>query len=96
MIVLEVHTHSVRLDISGPPVLRDLLNLVDAIHADSQQWPVDKLLAVITRIEGRPDILGQALVGEHIAARLAHLSKIATVVPSEIRGSGQSEGLWCL
>ena len=72
------------LDVSGPPKLRDLLNLVDATHVDSQQWRGKNLLLVLTKIGGQPDLVRQALFGEHIASRLSHISKIATVVPQEL------------
>jgi hypothetical protein len=79
-IVQQSFSHYCRLDISGPPVLRDLLNLIDAVHAESQQCRLKKLLADVTRLEGSPDTVGQALVGEHIGVSLAHLARIATVV----------------
>lgn len=38
----------------------------------------------LTNLKGNPDVAGQALVGEHVAARLAHVRKIASVVSKEL------------
>jgi len=82
-IAREVFDQFVRLDVSGPPRLRDLLNLVDATHTDSQQWRGKHILLAMGNLDSAPDSFGQALFGEHIGTRLAHIRKLALVLPGD-------------
>jgi hypothetical protein len=85
----EADTH-LWVRVRGSPTLQDLLSLVDEVAAVTRERGIGRVLFDLTFVEESPDEEGQAALGAHAARQLAHLERIASVVPPDKR-TGRSE-----
>lgn len=68
-----------RVEVSGAPTLRSMLALIDTLH---ETYPGGQpLLLVFAEACESQDLTLEALVGEHIGVRLAHVPRIACTAP---------------
>ena len=73
----------VRWRVSGPTSLENFVALVDAIAAESTRRCDSKVMVDLRAVEGTLKFTDQFSVGEIVALKLAHLVKLASVVPAE-------------
>jgi len=70
----------------GTPTLSGWLKVIDQLHLATQDHPECRtLLLNLSAAAATHDAFTEALVGEHIGARLSHLRRIASVVPEGAR-----------
>lgn len=69
--------------LSGSPTLGQMLSCIELIAAETAQWKPAVLLVDLRQVDSLRSFTEQFAIGEHAAARLAHLDKIASVVPPE-------------
>jgi hypothetical protein len=72
-----------RVVISGAPSIDQLVALVHVLGLDSGNWKHDAMLVDLRKVSTRFDEAEQRTIGQEAAASLAHLRKIASVVPRE-------------
>lgn len=73
----------VRWRVSGPTSLQNFVALVDAVAAESRRRGDSKVMVDLRAVEGALKFTEQLSVGEIVALKLAHLVKLASVVPAE-------------
>ncbi|MGE4243247.1 STAS/SEC14 domain-containing protein [Ramlibacter sp.] len=76
--------------VKGAPSLDDLLSLVDEVAQTTRERGLRRLLVDLSLVESVPDGEGQTALGRHVAKQMAHLERMASVVPSDKR-TGNSE-----
>ena len=72
-----------RVAITGAPTIDQLLSLVHLMGVDSDSWKHDCLLVDLRKVSTPFTETEQFSIGKEAAASLAHLRKIASVVPAE-------------
>ena len=72
-----------RLTITGRPSFDELLALFNVIGVQSEGWPGDSLLLDLRGVTSRYPPEEEYRVGEEIVLSLAHLRRIASVVPTD-------------
>lgn len=72
-----------RVAISGEPGIDQLLALVHLLGVDSGTWKHDVLLVDLKRVSTQFSREEQFAIGQAAASSLAHMRKIASVVPRE-------------
>lgn len=75
----------VRVTLAGRPDFAKMLSLIDIGQHETQQARVKRLLIDATPLDAISPIAVQAILGEHIAMRLAHIPRIACIVPEANR-----------
>ncbi len=83
--VFPSHVH---LEVEGDSSLGELLRMVDDTYEASQSWRARRLLLDLRQVPP-PDPVGQALVGDHLAARLGHLKIASLVEPRNLTGHSE-------
>lgn len=73
----------VRWRVSGPNSLGNFVTLIDAVAAETRRRGDSKVMVDLRAVEGTLKFTDQLSVGELVALRLAHLAKLASVVPPE-------------
>lgn len=69
--------------LSGRPTLGQMLSCIELIAAETAEWAHHALLVDLTQVDTLRSFTEQFAIGEHAAARLAHLAKVASVVPPD-------------
>lgn len=72
-----------RVVITGEPTIDQLLSLVHLLGVDSGTWTHDLLLVDLRRVSTAFTEADQFAVGREAACSLAHMRRIASVVPRE-------------
>lgn len=72
-----------RLTLTGRPTFDELLALFHVIGVQSEEWPADCLLLDLRGVTSRYSPEDEYRVGEEIVISLAHLRRIASVVPTD-------------
>ncbi len=78
-----VFSSHVHLEVEGDSSLGELLRMVDDAYDASQAWRPRRLLLDLRQVPP-PDPVGQAMVGDHLAARLGHLKIASLVEPGNV------------
>ena len=73
----------VRWQVSGPTSLENFVALIDAVAAESRRRGDSRVMVDLRAVEGTLKFTEQLSVGEIVALKLAHLVKLASVVPPE-------------
>ncbi|MDB5947971.1 MAG: hypothetical protein JWQ33_2997 [Ramlibacter sp.] len=68
--------------VSGPTSLENFASLIDAVAAETTRRGDTKVLVDLRAVEGELKFTEQFSVGEIVALKLAHLVKLASVVPA--------------
>ena len=74
--------HYARVKVTGHPTLDQLLSLFHLLSIKSEGWVHDTLLIDLCGVESEFTAEEQAEVGREVANSLAHLRRIASVVPA--------------
>lgn len=69
--------------LSGSPTLGQMLSCIELIAAETSGWQPPLLLVDLRQVDSLRSFTEQFAIGEHAASRLAHLAKVASVVPPE-------------
>jgi hypothetical protein len=69
--------------VEGEPTLGEFLGLVQEIGTASAGWPNRRLLVDLRGIRSLTTFTEHYAVGEESARRLAHLQRVASVVPAD-------------
>ncbi|QJW84726.1 STAS/SEC14 domain-containing protein [Ramlibacter terrae] len=72
-----------RVTVTGQPTLDQLLALVHVLGPESGDWPRDSVLVDLREVATQFTRGEQARIGEAAACSLAHMARIASVVPPE-------------
>lgn len=75
----------IRVTLAGRPDFAKLLAFIDTGQHETQKARVKLLLIDATPLEAISPVAVQAILGEHIAMRLAHIPRIACIVPEALR-----------
>jgi hypothetical protein len=71
----------VRWRVSGQTSLENFVALIDAVAQESQRRGDSKVMVDLRTVDGTLKFTDQLALGEIVAVRLAHLAKLASVVP---------------
>lgn len=74
--------HFARVKVTGHPTLDQLLSLFHLLSVKSESWVHDTLLVDLRGVEAEFTEQEQAELGREVADSLAHLRRVASVVPS--------------
>jgi hypothetical protein len=72
-----------RVVVSGAPSFDQLVSLVHVLGVDSSGWKHDVLLVDLRKVTTHFTEAEQRSIGKEAASSLAHMRKIASVVPAE-------------
>ena len=72
-----------RVRITGAPGIDELISLIHVLGVDSTNWKHDALLCDLRKVSTPFSESEQRTIGLEAAASLAHLRKIASLVPRE-------------
>jgi hypothetical protein len=88
----EFHRHPgfVRFDAAGEASLQDIKDLVDDVETRTRQAGDRRVLVDLTRVQENLKFTDHYAIGELVARRLAHLERLASLVP-QARRTGTSE-----
>lgn len=75
----------IRVTLAGRPDFAELLSFIDTGQHETQQARAKRLLVDVTPLDAISPLAVQAILGEHIAMRLAHIPRIACIVREEVR-----------
>ncbi|TWO73119.1 STAS/SEC14 domain-containing protein [Caenimonas sedimenti] len=81
-VLIQRDAHFMRVKVAGHPSLDQLLSLFHLLAVESETWVHNTLLVDLRRVESQFTEAEQAEVGREVAASLAHLRRIASVVPT--------------
>jgi hypothetical protein len=73
----------VQVDVAGPASIKDFVEVINTVAADTVYWSDRRLLVDLRAIEGRLNTEEQVFLGELVAHNLSHLDRMASVVPTE-------------
>lgn len=71
----------VRFDVAGPASLKNYFDLMDEVARETRANTL--VLVDLRGVIGRLHVSDQIYIGEVVAQKLAHLRKLATVVPDD-------------
>lgn len=84
------HGHFARFDISGEASLKDMTDFVEVIGERTRAGGDRRVLVDLTRVQESLKFTDHYALGEVVARRLAHLERLASLVPAP-RRTGTSE-----
>lgn len=82
-IAWEQHEGYGALRMAGSPSLGQMLSCIELMAVETAEWPHGRLLVDLRGVTSLTSFTEQFAVGEQAAAKLAHLRKVASVVPPE-------------
>jgi hypothetical protein len=71
------------VELEGPLDLRQLLSVIDRVGAMTREHGDERLLFDLRAIDGAPHVAGQMQLGDQVVRKLSHLTRVASVVPTE-------------
>ena len=72
-----------RLDVAGPASLKNYFDLIDEAARETLAHGDTLAMADLCGVVGRLHLSDQMFIGEVVAQKLAHLAKLATLVPGD-------------
>jgi len=90
---VSIHRHSafVRFTPVGPASIESFVELVDTVEAETVFWSDRNALFDLRGVQGELSAKEQVFLGELVGHNLAHLDRLASVVPAQ-RITRRSEG----
>lgn len=82
-VTVERFPHYVLLQVSGPATLKNYCDLVDEVAHQTVAHGYARAMIDLRRVVGRLGFTDQFYIGDLVAQKLAHLAKLATVVPQD-------------
>lgn len=73
----------VRVHVSGPASIRGFVELVSTIGQETVFWSDRRVVVDLRDIEGELTSTEQIFLGELVAQDLAHIERMASIVPAE-------------
>jgi hypothetical protein len=73
----------VRLQVAGPSSIREFVELVSTIGKETVYWSDRRVVVDLRQVEGALDPTEQVFLGELVAQDLAHIERLASIVPPE-------------
>jgi hypothetical protein len=73
----------VRIHVSGPASIREFVELVSTIGQETVYWSDRRVVVDLRDIEGELTPTEQIFLGELVAQDLAHIERMASIVPAE-------------
>ena len=73
----------IRVVVTGRPSIGQLLSLIHLMGVESETWEQDRVLVDLRSVESAFTREDQFRMGEEVAVSLSHMSRIASVVPTE-------------
>jgi hypothetical protein len=71
----------VRLQVSGPASIREFVELVSTIGQETVYWSDRRVVVDLRQVDGELDPTEQVFLGELVAQDLAHIERMASIVP---------------
>lgn len=71
----------VRLQVSGPASLPEFVNLIATIGQETIYWSDRRVVVDLRQVDGELEPTEQVFVGELVAQDLAHIERMASIVP---------------
>jgi hypothetical protein len=71
----------VRLQVAGPASIRDFVELVATIGQETVYWSDRRVVVDLRQVQGELDPTEQVFLGELVAQDLAHIERMASIVP---------------
>ena len=75
--------HYVRFHVSGPASLKNYFDLIDGAASETSAHGDKKAMVDLREVVGRLKFTEQFFIGEVVGQKLAHLNKLASLVPSD-------------
>lgn len=75
------HAGYVRVGVAGPTSIRDFVELVSTVGQETVYWSDRRVLVDLRQVEGALTPTEQIFLGELVAQDLAHIERMASVVP---------------
>ena len=72
-----------RYDVSGPPSVKNYFDLIDEAARETMASHVKLVLVDLRAVTGRLSFTDQFFIGEVVGEKLAHLRKVAILVPDD-------------
>ena len=73
----------VRVEVAGPASIREFVELVSTIGQETVFWSDRRVVVDLRDIEGELTATEQIFLGELVAQDLAHIERMASIVPPE-------------
>ena len=73
----------VRMTVSGEASIRDFVDLVMTAEQETAYWADRRAMVDLRGVSGRLEAAEQVFLGELVAQNLAHLERVASVVPPD-------------
>ena len=77
------HPQFVQVAVFGPADMRNFVELVDKVGAETVLWSDRRVLVDLCGVEGELTPTEQIFLGELVAQNLPHLERVASLVPAE-------------
>jgi SpoIIAA-like len=71
----------VRVQVSGPASIREFVELISTIGQETVFWSDRRVVVDLRQVEGELTPTDQIFVGELVAQDLAHIERMASIVP---------------
>lgn len=82
-VAIDPDAHYIRVTVTGTPELGQLLSTIHLLGVESETWPQDRVLVDLRGVATPFSEPEQFRIGQEAAASMAHLSRIASLVPPE-------------
>jgi hypothetical protein len=73
----------IRMTVAGEASIKDFVDLVLTTEQETALWSDRRAMVDLRQIKGRLDPAEQVFLGELVAQNLAHLERVASVVPAD-------------
>lgn len=73
----------VRMTVRGKASMRDFVELVMTTEQETAYWQDRRVMVDLRPVTGQLDAAEQVFLGELVAQNLAHLERVASVVPAD-------------